>query len=653
MLVLIAALLLVSQAVLAFALPAEFVAVKIASLVFALAIGAAVYAAARFVTYPTLTVISDELERARAHAKLETEKVHAQFRALFDGTDVGMALIGASGEVIESNTAMQEMLGYSGAELGEMQFGEWIHPDELPAGYAFAGHFRIADSPLTGRELRCRNKAGADLWVEIKISEVSDASGETHLAIGMIQDASKRVQAQTQLRFEADHDALTGLANRLHFRRVLDGAFQRGKKEAGKRDNFAVLFVDLDHFKFVNDSLGHAAGDTVLKVLSERLLNCARNDDVVARLGGDEFAILLTSVQGMETATRIAERVQQEVALPIDLEGRLVYMSASIGITQGNSGYNSADELLRDADTAAYRAKSLGRARHVVFDQEMHEQAADRLQMSSDLTQAFEEQQFRLVYQPIIDLHEKRCAGFEALLRWNHPFGNVPPADFIPVAEETGLIIKLGTWALREACAQLAHWRKRYGEASPMTMSVNVSPQQIVQPGFDRIVGQILGEFSLPGEALILEITESVIIDGARLAASVVEGLNELGVRLCIDDFGTGYSSLVYLERLPIDALKIDKGFVNGPHGLLQSEQIVRMVLRLGDSLKMRVIAEGVETKQQLVLLNKMQCRYVQGYLFSKPVEPTAIETTIFGGSELLLGAEFNARFHQPVLRPA
>ena len=563
-------------------------------------------------------------ERARRSAEHEMKNIEAQFQALFDGASVGMCLLNSDGTILETNTALQQMIGYSDEYLCGKPFANWVATGELPPDYSFEAAFLAPGAKLNRTELLALTKQGREIWVEMLVSPVKDASGQMTVAIGMVQNVSSRHLAFRQLRYEATHDPLTGLANRTYFKRELDLAFLSG--EAGETKGFAVLHVDLDHFKFINDSLGHASGDALLTIIGERMRACARSHDVVARLGGDEFAILMLDLADQQHAVKVADRVQRELSTPVDIEGRLVYTTASIGIAYGPQGYENPGDLLRDADTAMYRAKSLGRARFVIFDQGMHAAARERMEVSNDLRAALDNQEFVLFYQPIYELKEHRCAGFEALIRWNHPrLGLVPPNDFIPVAEETGLILPIGMWALREACTQLQKWHQMFPAAGPLFMSVNLSPQQLVQPDFDKIVGALLRELGVDGHHLVLEITESVIVDGGPLTTSVIEGLKALNIRLCIDDFGTGYSSLTYLQRFPIDSLKIDRSFVGGSDGKLQSEQIVSMLVRLGHALGIRVIAEGVEHDDQLASLVAMECGFAQGYLFSKAVDPGEI----------------------------
>jgi diguanylate cyclase (GGDEF)-like protein len=439
-------------------------------------------------------------------------------------------------------------------------------------------------------------------------------------AIGMSMNAIRSVtRSERRLRFDATHDGLTGLANRRFFNDALQAAVDDFLANPERR--YAILYIDLDHFKFVNDSLGHEIGDRVLITVAERLKRITRDRDVVARLGGDEFAVLLTDVQ-QETAMAVLERVQHDLAAPVTLDSRTIFTTASIGITFGSKAYQRGEDLLRDADAALYRAKAQGRAQHVVFDKEMLLSARRRLQIDTELRLAYERNQLRLKYQPIYDFKTGQYEGWEALLRWTHPqLGEISPSVFIPIAEETGLILGIGNWVVHEACRQLAEWKSRF-PGRPQTMAINLSAQQIIQPHFDKQIAAILGEYGLAGSDLCLEITESVILDGSRLEPTRIDALKEIGCRLHIDDFGTGYSSLTYLQRYPVDGIKIDRSFVGGGvDDALKSPQIVATLITLAESLGLYVVAEGIETRAQLDALAKMQCRYGQGYVIAHPLD--------------------------------
>jgi diguanylate cyclase (GGDEF)-like protein len=393
---------------------------------------------------------------------------------------------------------------------------------------------------------------------------------------------------------------------------------------------FAALFLDFDRFKVINDSLGHHLGDRLLVEVARRLRNCVRNIDTVARLGGDEFTVLLEDISHPQDTDVVVGRIQEAMARPFDLGGHEVYTSASIGVALNTSGYASADDVLRDADTAMYKAKQSGKARHVVFDPGMHSTAVELLSLETDLRKSIELGELLLNYQPIFSLAGRGLVGFEALVRWRHPHrGMVPPAEFIPLAEETGLILRIGEWVLGEACRQLKEWRDGWDAAHGLYVSVNLSGRQFTQTD---LVDQVLRAASLAGlplRCLKLEVTESLLMENIDTAAVKLEQLRRLGVEISIDDFGTGYSSLSYLHRLPIDTLKVDRSFVTRMSGEDENTEIVRTVIMLAKSLKMKVVAEGVETAGQEALLRSLGCDAGQGYLFSKPLAAEAVEALL------------------------
>ncbi len=426
-------------------------------------------------------------------------------------------------------------------------------------------------------------------------------------------------ESKEHFRHAAFHDALTNLPNRALLTEHIKLAIERPRT----RDEmlFAVLFLDLDRFKNINDSLGHIAGDQLLIATARCLENCMRPMDTVARLGGDEFAILLDGLESQGQAIAVAEKIQQALTRPFELNGHEVYITASIGITLGNGNYNDPENVLRDADTAMYRAKEGGKARFEVFDTTMHSQAVAILQLENDLRRAIERNEFRVYYQPIISLETDEISGFEALVRWEHPErGIVAPQEFISIAEETGLIVDIGKQVLEVACRQMREWHLELCN-KPLTLNVNLSGKQFAQPELVAQVQQILDDTGLKAKYLKLEITESVVMENAEIASDMLMQLCNLGVHLCIDDFGTGYSSLSYLHRFPVKTLKIDRSFIGriGHDG--ENSEIVRTINTLASNLGMEVVAEGVETHQQLARLKTLRCNYGQGYLFSAPLD--------------------------------
>ncbi len=424
---------------------------------------------------------------------------------------------------------------------------------------------------------------------------------------------------ESRLVWEATHDHLTGLANRALFLDRLEHAIALNKRQHVY--DYAVLFFDLDRFKVVNDSLGHAAGDELLGEMARRVSSCIRPTDLVARLGGDEFTVLLEHVGGLSEATRVAERIFAEVRKPFSVAGQEVYTSASIGIAVSTTGYAHAEDVIRDADTAMYRAKANGRGRAEVFDTRMHHEAVERMRLEMDLRRAVDREELYVEYQPIVEIPSRRLHGFEALLRWRHPVrGVVPPSTFIPLAEETGLILPLGTYVLHGVCRQLREWDA--AGAPPLSVSVNVSVRQLADPDLVDRVAEIVRAERVDPSRLRLEITESALMADAAGAQETFARIRALGIELCIDDFGTGYSSLSYLVNLPIGAMKIDRAFISTMDR--DGEEMVRMIVSLAHNLKLKVIAEGVETSEQFRRLEALSCDYAQGYLFARPLSSEA-----------------------------
>ena len=457
-------------------------------------------------------------------------------------------------------------------------------------------------------------------------------------------------QSKEHFRHAAFHDALTGLPNRALLTDHLKLAIERGKRL--KSHLFAVLFLDLDRFKNINDSLGHSIGDQLLVAIARRVEECLRQVDTVARLGGDEFAILLDGLEDFNDAIHVAERVQGELTRPFNIGGYEVYTTASIGIALSTTGYEDPENLLRDADIAMYRAKENGKARYELFDTLMHARAVALLQLENDLRRAVEREEFTVYYQPIISLETGNLSGFEALVRWQHPErGLVPPGEFIGLAEETGLIMEIGQWVLRQSCAQMRRWQWQAPLKGPLTLSVNLSCRQFTQPDIIEQVKCILQETDLDPRCLRLEITESVVMENAEQAASMLAQLRDLGVHLSIDDFGTGYSSLSYLHRFPVTTLKIDRSFISRMGAGDENSEIVKTILTLAANLGMEVVAEGIETQEQLTQLRALKCDYGQGYLFAKPVSAEMAERLII---ERAQGHAFAGGIHgENILAPA
>jgi len=514
------------------------------------------------------------------------------------------------------------MLGFGEHEIDD-RLEEWlgrIHDADRERVKEEIDAHQRGLTPHFESEHRLLHKDGGFRWMLSRGLAVHDSTGK----------ASRMAGSQTDITERKVSDPLTGLPNRLLFIDRLGRLIKHSKRR--KDHLFAVLFLDLDAFKMVNDSLGHLAGDQLLVGVATRLEKCLRSSDTVARLGetftvarlgGDEFTILLDDIKEPADANRAAERLMKALAPPFLLTGKEVFTSISIGIALSNTAYDQPEDMLRDADTAMYRAKSLGKARYEVFDADMRASVMARLQLETDMRRALQRNEFRNFYQPIVALESGRIVGFEALMRWQHPTrGMIAPEEFIFVAEETGLIRELGWWSLREACRQMSDWRA-YSEACfDLTISVNLSAKQLLQHRLVDEMKKLLRETGLPANALKLEITESAVMTDPAAAAEMLQQIKSLGIHLAIDDFGTGYSSLSYLHRFPLDTLKIDRSFISGSREGDDGMEIARTIMPMAKNLRLDVVAEGVETFEQVALLKRLQCKYAQGYYFSRPLAP-------------------------------
>ena len=567
------------------------------------------------------------VEQAQQH--LEALRASEErFRSAFDYATIGMALVSPKGRCLQVNRSLCGILGYTEQELLDGDSNALIHPDDFNALRANVKKLLASSLPSYQTEMRYLHKQGHVVSSLLGLSVVRDAQGEPAHLLYQVQDITDRKRAEEQLLHDAFHDALTGLPNRALFVDHLKMAIQRSRRNEDRM--FAALFLDLDRFKVINDSLGHMLGDQLLVGIARRLEACLRPGDTVARLGGDEFTVLLEDLEDTRDATDIARRIQDELSLPFNLGGHEVFTTVSIGIAPSSAGYERAEDLLRDADTAMYRAKTLGKKRYEVFDRAMHDRALKLLQLENDLRRAVDRKEFALHYQPIIALASGRIRGFEALLRWHHPEnGPVSPQDFIPVAEETGLIIPIGQWVLEEACRQARRWQEAHPSDAPLVVSVNLSGKQFSQPDLTERVRAVLQETNLEPRRLKLEITESMVMENIETAVEMLAQLRALGVEISIDDFGTGYSSLSYLHRFPINTLKIDRSFVSHMTENAENAEIVRTIITLARSLEMDVVAEGVETAEQLAQLKELECDYGQGFLFSRPLTQEAAGSLI------------------------
>jgi len=478
------------------------------------------------------------------------------------------------------------------------------------------------------QEYRILRPDGEVRWLSDRRHVIYDQNGVAMRLDGIIEDITQRKRAEEQLIHDALHDVLTGLPNRNLFMERVERALKHAKRY--KDYVFAVLFIDLDRFKIVNDSLGHVVGDRLLIAFAQLLQRCLRITDTVARLGGDEFTVLLEDINHIDDATKIAERIQLELMSPFNLENHTVFTSASIGIVLGSKGYERSLDILRDADIAMYSAKEAGKARYTIFDREMYAKTLQLLHLESDLRQAIDGKEFLIHYQPIISLATGKLIGFEALVRWQHPErGLVSPCEFISTAEDIGLIVPIGEWVLRQACRQLRDWQLKFPSAKSLKMSVNLAIQQIKESKLLQQIDQILAETGLDGSSFRLEITESMLLHHTELTINVLSQIRARKIQLSIDDFGKGYSSLSYLHRFPINNLKIDSYFVSRMNYDPENFEIVRTINTLAHTLGMDVVAEGVETAEQFAQVRALGCEFGQGYFFSKPLDCKAAESLI------------------------
>jgi diguanylate cyclase (GGDEF)-like protein/PAS domain S-box-containing protein len=554
-------------------------------------------------------------EKDLAHDR--TIASEARFRSAFEDAPIGIALIDLDGRFSRVNASLCVTTGYSEAELLAMRIHDLAPTDEQDHLDSWAEQ---SGEEVERRFRRADGQVGWALW---RHSPVPDADGRPAYFISQCLDISQRKEAETELAFRAHHDVLTRLPSRSLFVEELEGALERRR---GAEGEVAVAFIDLDNFKVINDSLGHGAGDRLLTAAADRLSSVLREGDVVARFGGDEFTVLMQSVEDEAHALRICERLAASLHPPFVLDGEQRFLTASIGLTVTGSRETGPSELLRDADAAMYRAKDQGKARCSLFDDDLRSHALERLDLESGLRYALDRQEMRLLYQPEVDLASGRIVAVEALLRWAHPVhGLVSPAKFIPIAEQSGLIVPIGAWVLQEACRTAAGWR-RTTAGRGLEIAVNLSPRQLGSVDLLAVVSAALADAELEPSALCLEITETALMADVRSATETLQKLKALGVRLAIDDFGIGYSSLMHLKQLlPIDLLKIDKSFVDGVTETPEDHAIVEAVINLAAALGVDAIAEGVETSEQATALRSMSCGLAQGFHFARPVVPETI----------------------------
>ncbi len=566
-----------------------------------------------------------QAEQAEEYSKtLESQSValresEERFRSAFDYAPIGIGLVSPAGKWLKVNRAMIEILGYSEEEFLNSDFQSMTLPDDL--GNTLIKVHELLSGKIASYQMeqRYKNKSGCTVWASWSGSAASDSTSTQPNLIFQMQDITDKKSAEQKLQHDATHDALTGLPNRAVFMTRLNEALVKSREIRDYR--VSVLFIDLDRFKYVNDSLGHLIGDALLIEIAARLRECMRPSDIVARLGGDEFTILVEGRYDISEVIRIADRIQQKFGIPFDLQGHEVYSSASIGILHASAAHLSPEDIMRDADTAMYQAKRAGKARHEVFDEEMHSVAKETLKLETDLRNAVERQEIQVYYQPIYSLKTGEIECFESLARWEHPeLGSISPSKFIPLAEEIGLIDRLCEQILRRSCREIGSLNESPAKRYNFSVSVNLSCRQFSQVSLVQNIQGILRETRFSPNDLKLEITESVFFEHQDRAVVMLNELRDSGIEINIDDFGTGYSNLGYLKKLPVSALKIDRSFVSMIDDEGNNDEIVRAIITLARNLGLTVIAEGVETEAQLEILKQLECEGCQGFLLAKPM---------------------------------
>ncbi len=542
-------------------------------------------------------------------------------KQIFQLSPIGMTILDLGGGFLSANQSFCDAVGYAEHELVALSFQDLTHPEDVPLLKALGEQLLDGQRQHFQIETRHWSKNENPLHVGLTVTMVRDNQQRPICFLLQVINLTEQKWMEAQLRHRAFYDELTGLANRALFVNRLEQAVIRLERNASNQ--CAVLFLDLDRFKVINDSLGHSIGDQLLTALSGRLEGCIRRCDTLARLGGDEFSILLEEIDSLEDALAVCDRVHSSLKTPFKLGTYEVFATISIGVVCSSVGYEKSSDLLRNADTALYRAKAQGGACHTVFDQTMHQRAVALWQMATQAQFAVQREELKLRYQPVMDISRNQVTAVEALIRWHHPqHGSISPGEFIPVMEETGVISMIGQWVLKEACQQVCQWQKQLPADSPIRLNVNLSARQLTQHDLAEQVKAILDETGFPPENLRLEITETAIMHNSEEALVVLNELKALQVGLCIDDFGIGYSSLSRLQELPIDILKIDRAFVQNIGEKGENTEIIRTIIDLADSLNMGVVAEGVETKIQLDGLQQLGCKNIQGFYFAKPMTP-------------------------------
>ncbi|MBW2250229.1 MAG: EAL domain-containing protein [Deltaproteobacteria bacterium] len=578
----------------------------------------------------SLKEVNRTLEKKVTERTAELQKSEAKYRTIFENTGAAIVIIEEDMKISLANSVFINLSGYEQNEIeGRMPLTKFIGIKGRRKLFAGKSHSdEKTDSRLTIKNFECKfidkNKINKDI-----LTTFAKIPG-TGKSVVSIADISELKEAERQIYHQAFHDGLTNLPNRALFMEYLIMAIKRGKRR--KNYSFAVIYLDIDRFKLINDSLGHNIGDKLLVEFAYRIQDSLRDIDTLARLGGDEFVILLEDIEDENYAVLIAERLQKSLKSPFEIKGNDIYAPASFGIVLNTKIYDDPEIIIRNADAAMYHAKEKGRSQFKIFDKTLHEKALSLLQIETDLRKALENKEFDLYYQPIVSLDNISILGFEALIRWNHPTqGLVYPDSFIPVAEETGLIIPIGRWVLKKACRDLRRWDEQVETKLPLFMSVNISSKQFLRPSLIDDIKAILDETGLSPDKLKLEITETALMEDVHETIPLIQRLKDLGVHIVIDDFGTGYSSMSYLQQLPIDTLKVDQSFISRIESNSDDENknIVETIVSLALKLGLKVVAEGVETNKQHSVLSQMNCQMAQGYLFSRPLKKEKMDELI------------------------
>jgi diguanylate cyclase (GGDEF)-like protein/PAS domain S-box-containing protein len=565
------------------------------------------------------------------HTRAATFKRLSESEELYSSTvelaAIGISHIGPDGRFLHANRRVCEMLGYTSEELLSKTVKDISHPDDRNATDHKLLELRSGRIDSLKAEKRYLHKDGSAVWVRITIAEKRDGGGDLRYDVSIIEDITERKRAESRIEYLATHDEMTGLPNRSSFLQMLNQAVHTSKRHGR---HFAVLFIDLDRFKAINDSLGHEAGDTLLKTMAARFTEAIRKSDVVARLGGDEFIVLVNDVSEMEDIALVARQLISAALKPVTIKGQDCRVTASVGVATFPDDADDAEQLIKNADMAMYLAKEEGKNNFQCYSKEIQAMSVEKISLESNLANALDRDEFRLQYQAKVGLATGEIKGVEALLRWWNPvLGAVPPVQFIPVAEETGLIVLIGKWVLQTACAQNVSWQNQ--GLPPICMAVNISPRQFRDPGLVDDVAEVLRATGMEPSLLELEITESMVMHNTEQAILKLKAIKQMGVRLAIDDFGTGYSSLAQLKQFPIDTLKVDRSFIRDIPDNAEDRAITEAIIAMGRTLGVTVVAEGVETAEQQSFLRSRYCDQMQGFFFSKPSHPDEFASLLRG----------------------